>query len=163
MSKARLVGLIGVPATTIVLAVVPKVEGTILRGYRDPIGVVTACTGHTKTAVLGRPYSREECEKLLVEDLIAHAEPVLRCAGTLEQLGTYRMAAAVSFTFNVGGPAFCASTFARRLKAGDPNACEEISRWIMADGKDCRIRANNCYGIVDRRVLERSICEGNIA
>lgn len=162
MSKARLIAMIGAPAAAIVLAVVPDVEGTILRGYRDPVGVITACSGHTKTAVLGRPYSREECEKLLVADLIEHAEPVLRCAGTLEHLGTYRMAAAVSFTFNVGGPAFCSSTFAKRLKAGDPNACEEISRWVMAGGKDCRQPGSNCPGIVNRRQIEREVCEGKI-
>lgn len=162
MSKARLIALIGAPAAAIVLTVVPSVEGTILRGYRDPLGVITACTGHTKTAVLGRPYSKEECEKLLVDDLVKHAEPVIRCAGTVDQLGPYRMAGAVSFAFNVGGANFCSSTFAKRLKAGDPRACEELSRWIMAGGKDCRVRENDCYGIVTRRQIERDVCEGRV-
>lgn len=151
--KKRLTLLIGAPAVALVLVNVPKFEGTVLRGYRDPIGIVTACTGHTKTAVLGRPYTSQECETLLMQDLVAHAEPVVSCVGLLP---TGQMAAAVSFAFNVGNGAFCRSTFARKLRARDPTACDELSRWVMADGR-------TLPGLVERRKVERAMCRGEVS
>lgn len=158
--KKRLVILIGAPAVALVMVQVPKMEGTILRGYTDPIGIVTACTGHTATAVLGRPYTPQECDKLLMQDLLAHAEQVVACVGPLP---TGQMAAAVSFAFNVGAPTFCRSTFARKLRDKAPDACDELSRWVMAGGKDCRHPSNNCAGIVKRRQVERAMCRGEVA
>jgi lysozyme len=67
----------------------------------------------------------------------------------------------VSFSFNVGGNAFCGSTMAKKFNAGDtPGACQEFMRWVYVAGKDCRIKANNCYGIVKRREAERDTCLG---
>lgn len=151
--RKRLTLLIGAPALAMVMVNVPKFEGTILRGYKDPIGIVTACTGHTRTAVLGRPYSPQECETLLLQDLLAHAEPVVECVGPLP---TGQMAAAVSFAFNVGTGAFCRSTFARKLRARDPTACDELSRWVMADGR-------TLPGLVERRKVERAMCRGEVS
>jgi lysozyme len=76
-AKTKLIATVGAGCCAILLNYVPQFEGTILRGYKDPIGIVTACTGHTKTAVLGRPYTPAECEELLQVDLIKHAKPVL--------------------------------------------------------------------------------------
>lgn len=148
--KKRLALIIGAPALALVMVQVPKLEGTVLRGYADPIGIITACTGHTKTAILGRPYTPQECETLLLQDLLAHAEPVVRCVGTLP---TGQMAAAVSFAFNVGAGAFCSSTFARKLKARDSTACDELTRWVIAGGR-------TLPGLVERRKVERSMCLG---
>ena len=144
---------VGAAGAAILALYVPQFEGMILRGYRDPIGVVTACAGHTKTAVLGRPYTREECERFLVEDLAEHAEGAMSCVDVA--LDTGRSAAAVSFAFNVGVAAFCGSTFAKRLNENDPNACEELDRWVFAGGQ-------RLPGLVTRRATERAICEGRI-
>jgi lysozyme len=135
------------------LAYVPQFEGTILRGYKDPIGIVTACTGNTKSAILGKPYTKEECETLLLEDLQEHSEGVLSCVK--RELTTGERAAAISFAFNVGVNAFCSSTMARKLAANDPTACAELSRWTKAGGKVLP-------GLVKRRAIERDICEGKI-
>ena len=162
-AKVKLAAKIGGGAAALVLTLVMQSEGYVPWVHRDPIGRLAVCYGHDDQSLkLGQKYTREQCEKLLTDDLVAHAEPVLRCAGSLDHLGPYRMAAAVSFTFNVGGANFCSSTFAKRLKANDPNACEELSRWIMAGGKDCRIESSNCRGIVTRRQIERDVCEGRV-
>src|SRR5690606_20730581 len=103
--------------------------------YKDPIGIVTACAGHTKTAVRGKPYTMEECLNLLQIDLIEHAEGVLRCAPILENR-TWQLAASVSFAYNVGVGAFCGSTMARKFNAGDfEGACAELDRWVYAKGE----------------------------
>lgn len=68
----------------------------------------------------------------------------------------------VKFSYNVGTRAFCNSTMVRKLNAGDyAGACAEFDRWTMFQGRDCRVRANGCYGLVTRRQAERALCEGN--
>ncbi|CUI64793.1 Phage-related lysozyme (muraminidase) [Achromobacter xylosoxidans] len=117
----------------------------------DPIGIVTACSGHTKTAVLGRPYSPEECRRLLEADLVDHAEGVL--AGH-----QYQLAAATSFAFNVGVGAYCRSATARRFNAGDlAGACRAMNQadngkpqWVWVGGQ-------MLPGLVKRRAIEREM------
>lgn len=69
----------------------------------------------------------------------------------------------LSFSYNVGSSAFCNSTMARKLNAGDyPGACAEFSRWTFFQGKDCRDPAHRCGGLVQRRAEERAKCEGKL-
>lgn len=152
MSRTKLAAIVGAPCAGILLACVPAFEGMVLRGYRDPIGIVTACAGHTATAVLGRPYSLEECNALLEADLLEHAQGVTRCV--TKPLTTGQRAAFVSFAYNVGVAKFCRSTMARKANAGDmAGACAELSKWTLAGGKQLP-------GLVKRRASERAICEG---
>jgi lysozyme len=67
----------------------------------------------------------------------------------------------VKFSYNVGPAAFCSSTMVRKLNAGDyAGACAEFDRWTLFQGKDCRVRSNQCFGLVVRRQQERALCEG---
>ena len=153
MSAKKLAAIVGAGAAGTLLYFTPQFEGMVLRGYKDPIGIVTACAGHTKTAVLGRAYTREECERLLEDDLVEHAQGVLRCVPR-EKLTTGQRAAFVSFAYNVGVAKFCGSTLAAKARAGDlAGACAELSRWTLAGGRELP-------GLVTRRATERSLCEG---
>ena len=153
-NKGKLAGLVGVGALTLLLTFVPKFEGNILRGYEDPIGIVTACVGHTKTAVLGRPYTKEECETLLIADLAEHAAGVKKCVKV--PLTTGQLAASISFAFNVGVKAFCGSTMVKKFNRRDfAGGCAELSRWVLAKGKEFK-------GLVERRKVERAMCEGTL-
>lgn len=68
--------------------------------------------------------------------------------------------ATVSFAYNVGANAYCASTTARRFNAGDlRGACRAINeaddgrpQWVTARGRVLP-------GLVKRRAEERAICE----
>jgi lysozyme len=65
-ARARLVAKIGTAAALAVAAFVAEKEGTVLRTYRDPIGIVTACTGHVDpTLRLGTTYTAEQCREML--------------------------------------------------------------------------------------------------
>lgn len=146
-------GAVGASAAVLALAAtfIPPHEGTILRGYRDPIGVVTSCIGHTKTAVLGRTYTPEECQRLFREDLLEHADAIAPCLTRPLPVETH--AAFLSFAFNVGARRFCESSLARKANAGDlGGACAELSRWVLAGGK-------KLPGLVKRRADERALCE----
>jgi lysozyme len=142
---------VGATAAALLLSYVPQFEGVILRGYKDPIGIVTACSGHTLTAVLGRPYTEAECQVLLEQDLVEHAGPVLECVPDLAG-HPYQLASSVSLAFNIGTPKFCRSTAAKRFNAGDwPGACDAMTWWRKAGGV--------VYpGLVKRRSIERDLC-----
>jgi len=152
-TRATLTATVGAGCCAALLAYVPQFEGTILRGYKDPIGIVTACTGNTSSAVLGKPYTKAECEQLLVDDLVKHSEGVMGCVD--KPLTTGQRAASISFAFNVGVGAFCSSTMAKKLNAGDPTACAELLRWTKAGGQELP-------GLVKRRKIEEQMCEGKI-
>jgi lysozyme len=67
----------------------------------------------------------------------------------------------LGFSYNVGSSAFCNSTMVRRLNAKDyTGACNEFSRWTMFQGRDCRIAANRCGGLVKRRAEAQAACLG---
>lgn len=154
-NQTRLKATVGASCCALLLHYVPAFEGTVLRGYRDPIGIVTACTGHTATAVLGRPYTEEECQEFLVDDLLEKAQGVKSCLGDAPRT-YYQLASIISFSFNVGESRFCNSTIGRDAAAGDwPHACAQMSRWIYAGDKVLP-------GLVKRRAIERDMCEGNL-
>ena len=148
--KQRLIAKIGAAAAALLVPTVVYFEGTILGGYVDPAGIVTACTGHIETAELRR-YTKAECEQLLYRDLLKHADD-LRCVTV--PLKDHEKAAFISFSFNVGREAFCQSTLVRKVNAGGlPGACAELSRWTYAGGRQLP-------GLVKRRAAERALCEG---
>ena len=153
--KAKLIATIGGAAAVLAVPLVQKYEGTVLRSYRDPVGIITACTGHTGPELkMGQTYTREQCEEMLYKDLVKHAD-ALSCVHA--PLTDGQRAAFLSFAFNVGDDAFCRSTLVRKANAGDiDGACAELSRWTYAGGKQLP-------GLVRRRAAERQLCEQGLA
>lgn len=150
-SRTRTAAVTGAAAAALLLPSLPKLEGWILRGYKDPIGIVTACAGHTKTAKLGKAYTQAECEELLDIDTAEHAKGVLACTPGLKGK-TGPLAAATSFAFNVGTGAYCRSTMASMFNAENYAAgCNQLLRWTYAGGKEWP-------GLVTRRKAELAVC-----
>lgn len=132
--------------------VVVHFEGEVRHGYRDPIGIVTACVGHTATAELGRRYTAAECAALLAKDLSEHDAGLLNCVDT--PMPDHVHAAFLSFAFNVGVAKTCASTAAKHLRAARwAEACRELLRWAKAGGQELP-------GLVRRRQAEYRLCTG---
>ena len=154
MSRAKLIAKIGAAAAALAVSTVAVYEGTVLRTYRDPIGIITACTGHTgPELVMGQTFTREQCEDMLYKDLAKHAE-ALDCIKRPMTDG--QKAAFLSFAFNVGQRNFCSSTLVGKANAGDmTGACAELSRWTYAGGKQLP-------GLVKRRAAERQLCEAGL-
>ncbi len=60
--------------------------------------------------------------------------------------------ALISFTYNIGGRAFCSSTLVRKLNEGDyDGACEELKRWVYVKGRKVK-------GLENRREKEFLMC-----
>lgn len=150
-NKTKLIAKLGLGAVALAVPVVMMYEGLITRTYRDPIGILTACYGHTGPELrMGQRYTEAECERMLNADLLKHAA-ALDCI--TRPMTDGQKAAFLSFAFNVGNARFCSSTLARKANAGDmAGACAELSRWTYAGGKPLP-------GLVKRRATERAICE----
>lgn len=149
----KLTALIGAVAVSALLVVVPRFEGTIDHSYRDPIGIITACTGHVDSTLrLGQTFTSEQCDEMLAGDLVTAAKGVVDCVHV--PLSDSEFAAYTSFTFNVGVKAFCGSTAARLLNVNRHDlACAELSKWDKAGGRVLP-------GLTRRRAAERALCEG---
>jgi lysozyme len=145
---ASLAAGVAILATPVVL----HFEGWRLNAYKDPIGIVTDCAGHTKTAEMGGRNTHAECARKLRIDMADHWEGIAACA-PLSTLSDEEQAAYLSFAFNVGVGNFCGSALNKKLTAGDrAGACAELSRWVNAGGKPLP-------GLIERRRAERELCE----
>ena len=154
---AALIGIVGLAAAALLVDKVPKEEGTEHRAYRDIAGIWTICNGDTNNVRPGMVETKAGCQERLNEQLIAHAEPVMKSTPTLRDEGRdFQRAAAVSFAYNVGVGAYCKSSVARNFNARKWRAgCDGLLAWDKA-------RVNGVLrpvkGLTARRIREREIC-----
>lgn len=142
-------------AAATLLVLVPAEEGTVYRGYLDPVGIPTKCMGDTENVIVGRKYSFEECTASLNKRLADHAEPVVACVPQLVGRPN-QLVAAVDLAYNIGSDAFCKSSIAKHYRAGRlAQACAGYSAWVYAKGK-------KLPGLVKRRAKERALCEKDL-
>lgn len=146
-------------AVAIILPSIAGTEGKRNVPYQDTGGVWTDCYGHTGSDVAkGKVKTDEECSRSLARDAVDHALGVSGCVPIDTPLKV--QAAFTDITYNIGVVKFCSSTMATKARSGDfKGACAEFAKWVYVGKKDCRVRSNNCYGIVTRRAWERSLCE----
>jgi len=134
-------------------------EGNKLIAYRDAGGVVTVCRGVVLPGMrVGQRFTEEQCN--VMNEAALKASDVQVDTLVHVPMSAPQRAAVISFcAYNIGPGKCGASTFLRKLNAGDrPGACAEIRKWIKDGGKDCRVRSNGCYGQVDRRDMEYQLC-----
>ena len=142
--------------------VVPKLaekEGLVLHKYRDPVNVLTYCYGETDMKFLlnGKAITKKFCKDLLAARAEGFADKVyakLRVGVTENTL-----AAHTHFAYNIGINGYGRSRTLRLTNAGDmAGGCRAMIGWYTAGGRDCRIKANNCYGLINRRNEEIDLC-----
>lgn len=151
--RAGLAAVIGTVAAGLLYVSIPEDEGTRYKAYRDIVGVWTICQGDTKNVTPGQVATKAECQERLERQLIAHAEPVMRCTPRLAEEGRdYQRAAAVSLAYNVGVGAYCRSSVDRHFDAGRwRQGCDALMMWNKAGGREIR-------GLTLRRQREREVC-----
>ncbi len=114
--------------------------------------VPTIGFGSTKDVKLGDRITVPRGLIRLKEDASEAERAVRKCAPV--PMHQHEFDAWVSFTFNVGGGAFCASTAAKLLNQGKYlEACAQMDRWVYQGSKVLP-------GLVKRRAEERQLCEG---
>ena len=156
-NKTGLAAVVGSIAAGLLYLTIPADEGMVYVGYLDIANIPTKCAGDTYDVKVGKRYSKEECERSLDRQLIAHAKPVMKCVPQLAQDGRdYQRAASVSLAYNIGTRGFCNSTVAKRFRAGDwRGGCNAMLSWDKA-------RVNGVLrpvrGLTLRRQRERALC-----
>lgn len=153
MSKAKK-GAAGVAAILLASAIatplVVEFEGWENTGYRDVVGVATACAGSTQGVSAGKIYTDPQCQSMTARDIVAHGAGIAPCLP--EVLPTKMRAAFTATAYNIGVDGFCRSSMARRAKAGDlKGACDALLMWTKAGTRELR-------GLVRRRQAERELC-----
>ena len=139
----------------LLVALVIGFEGFIQIDYTDPVGIPTACVGHTGPDVhVGKFRSADECRALLDTDLQQIWDAVDRLVTV--PMEPYQQAAFTSFAFNVGIGAFASSTLLKLANSGQMRAaCDQLLRWTKAKGGELP-------GLVKRRKAERELCLGHV-
>lgn len=152
--RNKIIGSIGggaIAIATVMLSGNGGLEGREYVAYKDVIGVVTVCDGHTgKDIILGKRYTDKECDDFTRNDL----ERIARQVDTAIKVPTTetQRAAIYSFAYNVGATATINSTLIKKLNAKDyAGACDELRRWTYAGGKQWK-------GLMNRREIEREVC-----
>lgn len=144
-------GAVGI-ATVMIGSGNDGLEGLEHYAYKDPVGIVTVCHGHTGSDIVwGKYYSTADCDALLKADLVKvskQVDPLIKVPLTDTQ-----RAAVYSFVYNVGVGAFRKSTMLTLINQGDyVGACGQLKRWIYAGGKQWQ-------GLISRREVEKQVCE----
>lgn len=142
-------GAIGI--ATVMVSGKTGLEGREYTPYRDIVGVITVCDGHTGSDIIwGKRYSDKECDALTRKDMqriAARVDLYIKVPTTETQ-----KAAIYSFAYNVGATATINSTLLKKLNAKDySGACSELKRWVYADGKKWK-------GLMNRRDVEYEVC-----
>lgn len=136
-------------AVAISAPIIASWEGKRNDPYTDIVGVRTVCYGETRVEM--RRYTDAECLAMLNKAVEQFAGQVLQCTPILAY-HPYQLAAATSFTYNVGIGAYCKSTAAKLFNTGDlRSGCEQFARWRMAGGVVVQ-------GLVNRRKAEMELC-----
>lgn len=171
--KSPLVALVGASAAIALATLIPhdesgrKVDASVfadgslavkhvsgpqyLRAYADIVGVWTICDGDTKSVRPNMVETEAGCTARLERQLVAHAEPILKCVPGLKGRDN-QLVASVSLAYNIGTAGFCRSTAARRFNAGDwRGGCNAFLMWDKAGGRPVR-------GLTLRRQRERALC-----
>lgn len=139
-----------------------------LQAYLDIVGVPTACDGITKGVKLGQTYTEAQCAAMLERELIAHAEPIVKCAPGLYGR-PYQAVAVVLLGYNIGVGGVCRGSIGRHLNGGNwAAASAAFLPWNKGTfsrpqkGKVCVRKARGGYlcpigGLTARRHRERCI------
>jgi len=140
----------------IAVTIVGLFEGLSLTPYFDSVHVKTVCYGATAAdhVDLTKTYTKTECQDMLANDLPKYDAEIKKCLtpAAYAALPPNRHAAMVSFTYNVGGGAFCKSSVARDLNKGKITAaCNSLLLYNRGGG---RVIA----GLTTRRKDERTLC-----
>lgn len=147
-TRTRLAGTVAAGA----IALVGAWEGLRMTAYRDIVGVPTVCYGETRGVRLGDRHSKEDCDAMLLASLKRHEAGMRRCLRAPDRIPEKSYIAFVSLAYNVGVGAFCRSTTARRLNAGDVRGACEAAVWFNKAG------GRRVKGLVNRRAAEHDLC-----
>lgn len=117
------------------LSIIKKYEGLKLQSYLCPAKVWTIAYGHTKDVKEGMVITKEQADKLLIEDIINFELGVSKLVHSV--INENQFSALVSFAFNLGLANLKRSTLLKKVNANpnDTTIKNEFSKWNKCGGK----------------------------
>lgn len=137
-------------------------EGEILKGYLDPVKILTVGVGHlvdkkTESYKLNKPITLEESRRLFAEDTkeaISDVNKLVKVPLTQNQFDSL-----CSLVFNIGGRGFAGSSVLRKLNQGNyANAAIHFGDWVKARNPKTK-QLIVVKGLVRRRAAEKALFE----
>ena len=136
------------------LTLIKKFEGCRLKAYRCPAGRWTIGYGQTAGVKEGMVWTQEKAEENLRETAMIHLEWIIVSCPLLKTEPPGRLAACISFSYNVGMQNFSESSVCRLTRAGRfREAADAFLLWNKSRGKVLP-------GLVRRREAERAVYLG---
>ena len=153
MLKKSRVAVSGISISAALLVAIAAHEGYTDHAVEPvPGDVPTIGFGTTAGVKMGDKITPQRAMVRLLADADKHANAVRECAPV--EMYQHEFDAYVSLTYNIGARAFCTSTVARKLKAGDyDGACQAILAFDKFKGKPLP-------GLTKRRQDEYKQCVG---
>lgn len=138
--------------SAVALVAIAGYEGYRGQAYDDGVGVQTIGYGTTRGVKRGDTITPDKAMARLLNDAWQFEAAIKSCVTV--PLYQHEYDAAVTFAYNIGGPAFCGSTMVKKWNARDyAGGCAELSRWVYAGGR-------KLPGLVNRRAAEYKMCMG---
>lgn len=151
-SRLKAVGVGFTALGMLAIAYVGGKEGLRTVAYRDVVGVPTVCFGETRGVKMGQSYSVDQCKTMLGDGLAEFESGMRACLTAPDKVPDKVYVAGLSLAYNIGLGAFCHSTVARLMNAGNWRlACDSFLVWNKAGGRIIQ-------GLVNRRADERKLC-----
>lgn len=133
-------------------------EGLSHVAYRDVVGVLTICYGETRGVKAGERRTKEECDAGLMREIRIHEAGMLKCAPQLAALPDGPYLAHISAGYNIGVGAWCRSSMARYVRAGNVSkSCDALLAWNKGRIGGVLVPIS---GLTNRRTDERRVCRG---
>lgn len=140
-------------AMALAVPLTEKVEGRVNDPYWDIAHVRTVCYGETR-GIEERHHSNAECTAMLGKSLRRYGADVQACLPPTTPIPT--LAAFSVFAYNVGAPNACASSAARKVRAGDiRGGCDSLLDWNKVRIRGVLVTSR---GLDNRRAQERALC-----
>jgi lysozyme len=140
------------------VALVGGFEGLRTAAYIDPVGIPTICFGETRGVRMGDAATKSQCEGMLIDRLDEFSAGIDKCLPRDLPPRTY--VAFLSAAYNIGVPAFCGSSMARKSTVGDLiGACDALLLWNRVTMGGVRVALP---GLSNRRKEERDLCLAGI-
>lgn len=159
-------------ASVALLSHIEKKEGYIEIARPDPIGIPTGGYGTIKhrtgenagqAVKNGDVFTKEKANAELLAYLNEMQPEIIKSLkkdnGEYVELYQEEFDIIVDFVYNMGVGNWNKSSMRKYYLQGDYiNACNAYALYKYANGKDCSIRANGCYGVYSRSIERRDNC-----
>lgn len=138
------------------LKIIKEFEGCHLDAYLCPAGIPTIGWGATQGVKIGDRISQDKADAMLSADVKARYQRLAELLPIMRKWPGNRVAALLSWCYNVGMQAVADSTLRKRLLAGEDPVrvvSQELPRWDKANGKALA-------GLTRRRAAEVALFVG---